>query len=263
MKKMHRILTFALLGGLSFAQTAVPQDEKPPADLEQTVRARVNQFYSMMKNHDYRKAEALIAEDTKDYYYAGSKPDIRKFEVLTIEFSDHFTHATAMTRCTEPVVVAGFPPTEITVNTPTLWKLEDGAWRLYEDPEKVNNPSGLRTKIQKSVDGATALTLPSMPKDLPTDPAFALGKLQIDRPQIDLAPETVERITVSNTSAGPVSLEPGYPLKGIEAKLDRTELPKGEKAVLTLTAGKEPVAGTYYLRVSPTGEVLAIQIKVK
>jgi hypothetical protein len=217
----------------------------------------------MLVNHQYRKAEALVAEDTKDYYYAGSKPEIRKYEVLSVEFSEHFTHAKVLTRVSEPVVVAGFPTTEITVNMPTLWKLENGDWCVYEDPDKIVNPAGLRTKMQAAVDGAAAkLALPQMPKEQPTDASFVLGKLEIDKPEITLAPGAAETITVRNHSDGPATLELGYPLPGIVAKLDRTELGKGDKAVRTLTAGKEPGSGFYFLRVMPTGEVLRIQVHV-
>jgi hypothetical protein len=37
----------------------------------------------------------------------------------------------------------------------------------------------------------------------------------------------------------------------------------GEKAVLSLTAGKEPKGGTIYLQLVPTGEVIAITVDVK
>jgi hypothetical protein len=272
MKTMYRIAILALLSIAAFAQKDVPPGEKPPAEpaekppaeVDQALRARVNEFYSLMVSQQFRKAEALIAEDTKDYYYAGTKPEIHKYEIVGIEYTDRFTHAKVMTRCNEPIAMAGFPPGEITVIVPTLWKIENGNWALYEDPNKITNPSGLRSKIQSAVDGSAGqAALPAMPKELPKDPSFALGKLQIDKPVVKLEAGTVETITISNTSAGPVTLEPGYPLPEIEPKLDRTELGKGEKAILTLTAGKQPGTGFYYLRVMPTGEVLRIEVKAK
>ena len=263
---MCRIALLLLLGTAAFAQTDVPPAvtplaEKPPAEVDQALRARVNEFYTMMKNKDYRKAEGWIADDTKDYYYAGPKPDIRSFELLSVEFSD-LAHAKALVRCTMPLVVAGFPPGEITVKVPTLWKIEDGDWRLYEDPVKIANPSGLQEKIQDAVTKA-AEGPPQMPKDMPTDPGFALNKVHPDKAELQLAPDTTETVTISNSSPGPVSLELGAPLKGVEAKLDRSELPKGETAVLTLTAGKEPAGGFYYLRIMPTQEIIRIQVHVK
>jgi len=72
-----------------------------------------------------------------------------------------------------------------------------------------------------------------------------------------------ETVTIVNNAAGPVTLEPGYPLGGIETKLDRTELGRGEKAILTLTAGKGASGGYYYVQVAPTGEPLHINVKVQ
>jgi len=263
MKEMYRIALFAILGAVAFAQADAPPAEKPPAGVEQTVLARANEFYALLLKHQYRQAEAYIAEDTKDYYYAGSKPDVRNFEILKVEFSESFTHAKVLTRCTEPVVVAGFPPGNMTVTVPTLWKLENGTWYLYEDPDKITNPSGLRSKIQSSVDAAAATpNAPPMPKDLPKDPSFALGKVMVEKQEIKLAAGGTQKITIANGSPGPITLEYGYPLSGIEAKLDRSEVGRGEKAVLTLTAGKEPAGGFYYLRIMPTGEAIRINVQV-
>jgi hypothetical protein len=272
MEKMYRLAFIALLGTLAFAQTDAPQADKPPAGVDQALLKRVNELFTMFMKQDYRKAESWIAEDTKDYYYGGSKPEIRKFEVMSVEFSDHFTHAKAIVRVTEPVVIAGFPPGDMTVNLPTLWKLENGDWCFYEDPDKIGNPSGLRTKVQAAVDTAAAAgaaaggAVPppqAMLANLPQDPSFTLGRLQVDKPNIKLAPGAEERITISNGLPGPVSLELGAPLPGIEAKLDRADVARGEKATLTLKAGKEPGSGTYYLRIMPTGEALAIQVQAK
>jgi hypothetical protein len=270
MKLMYRIALFALLGAAAFAQTDTPPAGKPPAEVEQALRARVNELYTLLKNHEYRKAEGLIADDTKDYYYAGPKQDVHTFEVLDIEFSDRFSHAKATTKCSEPLVVAGFPPGVITLKIPTLWRFENGNWYLYEDPAKIASPSGLQGKVQAAVEaGTAAATAPpseapkDMPKEIPKDPAFVLGKLQVDKPEVTLAAGATELITIGNSSNGPMQLELGYPLKGIEAKLDRTEVGKGEKAVLTLKAGKEPAGGTFYLRVMPTQEVITIHVQVK
>ena len=97
----------------------------------------------------------------------------------------------------------------MTVNIPTLWKLENGNWYFYEDPDKISNPSGLRTKIQAAVDGAVAGNTPppdAVLKDLPKDPSFALGRLKVDRPSIIISAGTVQEITIANGLDGPISL---------------------------------------------------------
>jgi hypothetical protein len=272
MKGMYRIALFAVLAGSAFAQTEpAPPPVKPPAEVERAVLERVHGFYDLMQQQKYRQGEDYIAEDTKDYYYAGSKPEVRKFEVISVEFSD-LTHAKAMTKCTEPVVVAGFPPGEMNVVVPSLWKFENGNWYLYEDPNKIHNPGGVRSQIDAAIDAAVA-GHPKVPvmgqdvaaavKDMPKDPNYVLGKLHADKSEIKLSAGGSEKITITNGAPGPVSLELGYPLPGIEAKLDHTDLTNGDKAILTFTAGKQPYGGAYYLRVMPTGEALKIDVHVQ
>ena len=69
----------------------------------------MNEFYNLMKTQQYRKAEAMIADDTQEYYYAGAKPVIHSFELLDLQYSDNFTKARAMTKTSQPLVMAGFP----------------------------------------------------------------------------------------------------------------------------------------------------------
>ncbi len=89
---MYRIAFVAMLGTVAFAQTDAPPAQKPPAELERAVITRVTELFTLFTKHEYRKAEGWIAEESKDYYYGGTKPDVRKFEVLGVEFSDN-SHA--------------------------------------------------------------------------------------------------------------------------------------------------------------------------
>ena len=272
MKEMYRIALFATLASALFAQTeAPPPAVKPPAEVEKALLERVHGFYDLMLHQKFRQGEEFIAEDTQDYYYAGAKPEIRSYEVMTVEFSD-LTHAKAMIKCTEPVVVAGFPPGEMHVVVPSLWKFENGKWYLYEDPNKIHNPGGVRTQIDAAIDAANAghpklpemsKELPPMPKDMPKDPNYVMGKLHADKSDVKLAAGGSEKVTITNGAPGPVSLEMGYPLPGIETKLDHADLTSGDKAILTLTAGKGASSGSYYLRVMPTGEEIKIEIHVQ
>jgi len=289
MEKMYRITPLFLLAAAAFAQpvpppptegpkqVAPPQPpapifEKAPAEVDDALRSRIFEIFTLFKAKEYRPAESYIAEDTKDYYYAGQKPDLKTFELLSIQYFDNFTRAKAMSRVIEPVVVAGFPPGEITVTMPTLWKIEDGKWVLYEDKEKMGTAGGMEKKIQAAVEAGTTAALgasakaPStggMPKEPAKDPTFGFKKVQADKTEIEVAPDDTEKVTISNGAAGAMTLELGYHLNDIETKLDRTELLSGEKAVLTFQAGKQPQTGIFYLRIMPTDEYIAIRVKVK
>jgi hypothetical protein len=263
---MFRFALLACLCAAAFAQTAAPPAEKPPADVDHALRARVDQFYSFLKNKEYRKVETLITEDTKDYYYEGSKPDISRFDIQDIQYSEQFTRAAVITRCAEKVAVPGFPVGDMELKSQTTWRLENGDWYYYVDQTKIPSlmaSPGKRAPAAPAPAGARATTPPGLPPEMPTDAGFIFGKVQADKPTVRLAAGATERVTITNGARGPVSLELGYPVKGIEAKLNRIDLGGGEKAVLTLKAGEEPTGGIFALRIMPTGEILKIAIEVK
>ena len=260
MKIMFRFALAALLGAAAFAQTDAPPAEKPPAEVEQALRARVKEFYTMVQNHEFRKAETLMADDTKDYWYEGPKPEINRFEILDAQYSEHFTRAKVFTQCSQKIVTPNFPPGEFSLKIPTTWRFENGNWYLYVDQSKLLSPMGLEVKTTTGPPSGSASPIP---KEFPVDASFVLGKVKADKEKVELSAGASQQISINNASLGHVKLELGYPLKGIEPKLDRTDVPGGEKAVLTLVAGKEPSAGTFYVRVMPTGEVIGVQVQVK
>jgi hypothetical protein len=128
---------------------------------------------------------------------------------------------------------------------------------VFVDQSRLLSPVGLPLKPPS---GAPA---PGIPKEIPQTPAFALGKLQADKQTVLLAPGASEQVTFTNNSAGFMQIQLGYPLAGIEAKLDRSSLNHGDKAILTLQAGQEPKPGTYSVRIIPTQEVVNINVQVK
>jgi len=50
---------------------------------------------------------------------------------------------------------------------------------------------------------------------------------------------------------------------GIDAKLSKSSLHAGEKATLTVTAGKEPQSGSVRLQVDPIGQIFVIAVTAK
>jgi hypothetical protein len=143
---------------------------------------------------------------------------------------------------------------------------------LYEDQEKMGSPGGIQKKVQAALEAGTAAALgtsalaPStsgMPKEIPKDATFALKKVQADKTEIEVVPDGTEKVTISNGSAGAMTLELGYHLNDIETKLDHSELLRGDKAVLTFQAGKQPQTGIFYVRIMPTDEYIAIRVRVK
>lgn len=253
-----------LLAAVCFAQTAPPDAPKPPADVDQALRARVNEFYGMLLKKEFRKAEALIADDTKDYYYGIGKPDISKYELLEIRYSDNFTRAIAITQCAQKVNQPGFPLGEWNLKVPSLWKFENGNWYWYVVQTESMTPVGVIQK-KDAVDGAAAAPPQAalgIPKEFPTTPDFALNKVGADKKSIVLEGDKAETVTIVNGAPGQIRLSMPKQL-GLDLHLEPTELAQGEKAILTVKSTKTSVGGVLGIEIIPTGEVIGIRVVLK
>jgi len=259
-----RIAIAALLAAGCFAQTAPPDAPKPPADVDQALRARVNEFYGLLLKKEFRKAEAIVAEDTKDYYYGIGKPDITKYELLEIHYSDDFTHATALAMCAQKVQQPGFPLGEWNLRVPSLWKYENGNWYWYVNQKEVMTPVGIVKKVEagNAAGGAAPAMAGGLPKEFAQTPDFALGKVGADKKIVTLEGDKAEKVTIVNGASGQIRLSMLKQL-GLDLQLEPAMLSEGEKAVLTVRGTKESVGGVLYVQIIPTGEMLAIQVAVK
>jgi hypothetical protein len=270
-----RIVMAALLAAACFAQTApapapapAPAEEpKPPAEVDQALRARINEFYGLLLKKEFRKAEAIVAEDTKDYYYNIGKPDVTKYELLEIHYSSDFTHATVISMCTQKTMQPGFPMSEWSLKVPSLWKLESGNWFWYVNQTEVVTPVGIVTKVdplRKSASNSAEApaTGGGIPKDIPTTPDFAMGKVGADKKIVTLDGDKPEKVTIVNGAPGPIRLMAPQQL-GLDVQLEKASLGPQEKATLTLRATKESKSGYVFVQIIPTGETLAIQVVVK
>lgn len=264
-KMKFRIAIMAVLvTAVCLAQTAPPDAPKPPADVDQALRARINEFYGLLLKKEFRKAEALVADDTKDYYYGIGKPDISKYELIEIQYSDNFTRAVAITQCAQKVNQPGFPLGEWNLKVPSLWKYENGNWYWYVNQKVAMTPVGV---IQKAEEGnGTAASAPAatggIPKEIARTPDFALGKVGADKKVITLEGDKAEKVTIVNGAAGQIRLFMPKQL-GLDLQLEPAELSQGEKAVLTVRATKDSVSGVLGVEVIPTGEVIGIRVVVK
>lgn len=141
---MVRFCLILLCAAASLAQT--PRDPaKPPDDVDQALRARVDEFFQDHVTAQFRKAELLVAEDSKDYYYNRNKPHYIKYMGITnIHYSDNFSKAAVSVNVLSPVAIPGFGGGPPTVPVPSTWKIENGKWCWYVEPEPfLRTPFGV------------------------------------------------------------------------------------------------------------------------
>ena len=254
---MHRIVLFAVCGAALFAQKPAKAPPKPPSAIDQALRARIKEFYQYHVTEEYRKAENLVAEDSKDFFYAHNKPHYLNFDISTIEYSDHFTKAKVSALCEQYFHGVGFEGRPLKAPSTSTWKLMKGKWYWYVDPEELSKgPFGKMANA-----GSKAAGPPKDPPAIPTSYGFVLGKVTLDKTSVVLKPNETEQVVVTNSAPGDITLVLAEVLPGIEATIDKPVLKTGEKAVVTLKANENPHSGRMSLRTEPIGEVLAWQVK--
>jgi hypothetical protein len=259
---MLRFTLLAIFACSAWAQGNNPFN-RPPADVDAALRARITEFFQYHVTGEYRKAEGLVAEDTKDYFYDHNKPKYVSIEVGKIEYSNEFTRAKALVLCETKINSPGFGNNTYKVPVPSSWKLENGKWYWWVEPESIGlTPFGKMTPGPDFKPGGAAPAPPNL-ANMPTTGDFLFDQVKLDKKALSLAPETTEVIAVHNTAPGNMDVSVLQRPGGVEAKLSKNSLAAGEKATLTVTTAKEFQAGELRLRVEPIGQTMVIPIARK
>jgi hypothetical protein len=258
---MHRFALFALFAVFAFAQTNEPFKPKPPADVDAALRARVQEFFDLHVKGQFRKAEELVAEDTKDFFYTHNKPKYLSCELTRIDYAENFTKANTVTVCEQYIMMPGFADHPMKVPTPSTWKLENSKWVWYVDQDSLLNTPFGRMKPGPFPEKGAAPPPPSL-ASIPTSADFLYQQIQLGKNAVSLkAGESVE-VTIANRAPGPMSVSLPAALPGIETELDKSTLPAGGKATLTLRAAKGAKSGVLNVQVEQTLQLLPIRITI-
>ena len=252
---MLRLVTpLFLCASLCLAQTS---PGKPPAGVEEALKPRINQFFQFLVDSKFRQAEALVAEESKDTYYNSQKPKYLSFELKNIEYTDDFTRAKATVACETMLAIPGFAGTPLKVSVGSSWKLVNGEWMWYIDPEALHRtPFGTMTP-------GPGTRPPGAPAVLPTDPGFALAKVKPDKNIVNLHAGEAGEVTLTNSAPGLMSISLMGRIAGVDVKLDRVNLNAGEKAVLRLSSHSGAQSGTLSIQIEQTAEVIPIQVNIE
>lgn len=261
---MHRLFPLALFAAVSAAQTDNPFN-RPPAEVDQALRARAMEFFENHVKGEFRKAESLVAEDTKEFFYTHNKPRYIGVEISRIEYSDNFTRAKVVMICEQYVMMPGFSDKPMKVPTPSTWKVENGKWYWYVDPDVLlQTPFGKMTPGPVLAPGSNP-SVPALPGlgSAPATADFLFTQVKANKQSVSLKAGESDQVTFINGAPGTVTLSLQGKLAGIEATFDRTSFQAGEKAVLTLKAGSDAKPGVLKVQVEQTTQLIPIQVAVK
>jgi len=248
---MRRIWIVLAIAAAAFAQ-------KPPKKIDEALRARISEFYQDHVTEQYRKAEQLVAEESRDMFYTREKPKYEGFEIANIEYLDHFRKAKVTVTVKQYGHAEGFTGTILKTPSISAWKLDHGKWFWYIDPEELK-----RVGFGPSANAGTKPPPGAEPPKvvIAGTPDMALGKVSLDKNEIVVKKGLTDKVTITNRSMGTVTLQVYQVLPDVKVTLDKTSLNRGEQAVATITCGDFPHAGEVQFQVMPTDEILSVTTK--
>jgi hypothetical protein len=253
--------------------------QKPAPEVDQALRARVTEFFQYHVDGNFRKAYDMVAEDTKDYYFATQKVLFKSFKIESINYADDLTHAEVNLSGERLIKFrSDFPETVVAVPMKTTWKIENGKWVWYDvsKPENIT-PMGksdvdrLREKSTPAA-GTSAPQAGLSPAEIASRAAQILQQSSIDRSELVLQLDrpSSEKVVFHNGQAGSIKLvlDPGSKPVGCTVELDKTDLAAGENATVKIrfdppagSASVQPSNFTIRLTMEPFSRVFPINVK--
>lgn len=254
--------------------------EKAPPDVDQALRVRVAKFYQAFVDGKFRLADALVAEDAKDVFFAAEKKRYKACGVGNIAYSDNFTKAKAVVSCdTDYFMMGRQMPIKLPITS--QWKLVDGEWFWYVTPpseqETYDTPFGPMKRPPEQRTGDPAAAPPPV-----RDPAAVIAQvthgIHVDRTSLDFnsSKSSQQEVVVKNGMPGDITLIASTGIAGVSVQPGKTKIHAGEDLKLViafkaddpaitcpecLTHPQDRLAGDVTLRVEPTGQEIPIHIK--
>jgi hypothetical protein len=256
-----------------FLFSLLAMGQAPPPEVDQTLRARVTEFYQDHVDGSFRKAFDLVADDSKDFYFGANKTQFKSFHIDKIDYKDNFTKA-IVTLTVQRTMNVQTQQVLIPSTGPTSWKIENGKWVWYNDPgENQTTPMGPSdlSAIKPNPDGTVTLPKRLTPEMIAAAAKRIIGQQQsgVSKSEVTLpagAPSS-EQVIFHNGAPGAVqaTLEVSPKLKGFRAELDKTSVNAGENAMLKIAyepEGQPPATEVAVrLMVRPFNQVFTVNVK--
>jgi hypothetical protein len=270
-----RMLLRAALILLPIAAVAQVPPPTPPTEVDQALRARVSEFFQYHVEAKFTKAFELVAEDTREYYFAAQKTQFKSFKIDGITYSDQFTKAVVTVSCERMWRMSPrFPEVQITQPMSTTWRIENGKWFWYRDANNETSLTPMGQSDPKAIGKPNGGPLP-LPPDLSHDTMKKraeelLKKSSISKTEVVLATShpSSEQVVFHNGQPGSVLLSVDASAKpaGFSAVLDKKEARAGEDVVLKIQydpADQNSAPPPFVVRVvvAPFNQAFAIAVK--
>jgi hypothetical protein len=248
----------AALAAIGLAQSQNIFHKAPP-EVEEKLRARVIEFYSLYQQGKFRQAEKLVAEESRDLYYNMQKAPIRSFQLEQIMWDDNFTNATVLVACLSAAPRTASAGIWVPING--KWKLENGDWYMLIKP-RTTTPFG-------PMHFDNPANVKPQPFQRPTLEMLRENAIGVEPRKLEFPADTTEpvtrRVTVQNNMAGLLTVfvqDPKIP--GLATFLaDQNILPQKAALVeVTYDPAKGKLTGKRELRLTlqPLNQEIAIEL---
>jgi len=216
---------------LAFACLPLFAQEKPPADVDTALRARIAKFYQAFVDGKFRLADQMVAEESKDYFFEMEKTRYISFEQTEpIAYSDNFTKAKVNTTIAAERRVARMGVIVMKQPMISYWKIENGQWNWYRFREKyVDTPFG-RAVVPDETDVELHRKVSNFKK---VSPEELMSRVKVSGTVVALSSfqPAAGAVTVSNDMPGQVTVEVNFaPMEGLKITVDKKTLGNGESA---------------------------------
>jgi hypothetical protein len=267
-------LVLCIFGTVALAQeaTPAPAGEQAPPEVDAALRARIQHFYQAHVDGKFRLADQVVAEDSKDAFFASPKRRYLDYQIVRINYKDDFKKADVVVTCSGDWTARG-QRMKVNLVSTSLWRVEDGQWFWYVLPTNAKTtPFGVMH--------AESETVPSTPEDQSKQAAAAVLRdpraaammivqaVKADKSELILSSyeKSSGEVTITNGMQGPITIRADINgrFPGLTHSLDRTVLPAGESALLRVVCEpKDRVAKptlTAHVFVEETGQVIPIRL---
>ncbi len=234
---------------------------KAPPDVEEALKTRALQFYKLLEEGKFRQAESLVAEQSRDLFYAMSKARVRDAQFQSVAFSDDFHSADVVVLCV--LITPRMAGLDLHVPTPSKWKLIDGQWYLLIKPVTTTPFGPMRWD-----DPSKSPTTAQLPTERPTLESIVTGSYEVT-PQALTFPRDqglVSRtVMVRNNLPGAIQVEVENPnLPGLGVVVPSKVVPAKGQAEFRLNynpeTGKLIGAKDLILVLQPLGQIARVKL---
>ena len=249
-----------VLAGL--AQNPADLFEKAPPSVDEALRARISKFYQAHVDGKFRLADEVVAEDSKDAFFAADKTRFYSFEIVKITYSENFTRAQAVVSCEMNFTIPGAGRMRVKAPRTSFWKLADGLWWYYiVSSDSMDSPFG---KMHPGPEGKASGPVTPQPG---ADLAAIMSMVKASKGEVRLSADKPgsDEVILTNTMPLVVTLVLQYAsMPGLDIQLDRKELKTGETARVAIRWEPKdkapPPSMMAQILVQPIAQVFAIRL---